>query len=230
MTHQEFINKARECYKASRRCKYQEDTPLSLLSRCTSHTISSEIEDLFAYYCATKVTQPEGVKIIVDPPLSFRGTGLKNKSGKRSLLMRPDVAIINNNKATCFFDIKTDLGYKRFGLADEAKYKNEQLAKVKNIRAFYKDGITKEEHQVIMDSHLQYVYVILSQGNIAEETLNDYKNEIGELENVSFYILSVGHHLNSYEESHRFIPNTQDFNELDVLITRKLYSANTVLI
>lgn len=143
MTQSDFINKTREAYLNARKCIYAPQKHAEILSRGTSHSISSISEDLFGCYCADKVKTADNIKIYIDPPVSFKGTSLKNKSRKKSLLIRPDLMITKENIATCFFDIKTDLGYKRKDFFNQAKERDEQLNKIKGKKSSSNDGETK---------------------------------------------------------------------------------------
>lgn len=222
MTQKEFLQKVREAYLSAREYKYIPNSNQQVLSRGTSHSISSETEDLFGCYCAEKVINEKEIKIIIDPPISFKGTNLKNKSGKKSLLMRPDILITKDGIANCLFDLKTDLGYKRFELLNQAKEKNELLKLIKGHNAKYKDGKTKQEIEIKFSNEIKFVYVVISQGNIKIEKLNEYIRGIKELENIEIYVLSTGDHLNSYNQHSNWNVNETDFNELDNLINKKM--------
>jgi len=87
MQQADFLKKTREAYSQARNSYFIPSSNSSILSRGTSHSISSMTEDLFGCYCAEKVADPNGIKILIDPPISFKGTELRNKSRKRSLLL-----------------------------------------------------------------------------------------------------------------------------------------------
>lgn len=218
----DFLNKIRNAYLKARDCSFQPKTNIEILSRGTSHSISSETEDLFGCYCVEKVSEPRNIKVIIDPPISFKGTELKNKSGKKSLLLRPDIVITKNNVANCFFDLKTDLGYKRFELLNQAKEKDELLELIKGKQAKYRDGKTKYEQIIEISENIKFVYVIISQGNINRDRLNGFIKEIRQLNNIEIFVLSEGEHLNSYSESIQLKVNSNDFTELDNLLEDKL--------
>lgn len=222
MKQTEFLEKTRNAYLQARECSFLPNSNSSVLSRGTSHSISSITEDLFGCYCAEKVLDSNGIKILIDPPISFKGTELKNKSQKRSLLIRPDIAFIKNNVANCFFDIKTDLGYKRFELLNQAKDRNNQLNTIKEQFAHYRDGKTKKVFKVQISSQIKFVYVIISQGNIGKDRMECFIRKMKLLENVDIFVISKGEHLNSYNDISETKINDKDFNELDKLINKKL--------
>lgn len=222
MEQTEFLKKTRKAYLEARECSFSPKSNASILSRGTSHSISSITEDLFGCYCAEKVTNPNGIKILVDPPISFKGTELKNKSGKRALLLRPDIAFTKNNIVNCFFDIKTDLGYKRFEFLNQAKDRNDQLNLIKEKYAHYKDGKTKHNQKVKISSDIKFIYVVISQGNIGKDKMDNFIAGIKLLENVDIFVISKGEHLNSYNDISKTEINVVDFNGLDNLINEKL--------
>lgn len=222
MKQTEFLEKTRKAYLQARECSFLPKSNASILSRGTSHSISSITEDLFGCYCAEKVEEPNGIKILIDPPISFKGTELKNKSGKKSLLLRPDIAFTKDNIVNCFFDIKTDLGYKRFEFLNQAKDRNNQLNMIKEKYAHYKDGKTKINQQIKISSDIKFVYVVISQGNISRDKMDNFISGIELLENVEVFVISKGEHLNSYNEIYKTEINETDFNGLDKLINDKL--------
>lgn len=222
MEQVDFLEKTRSAYLEARECSFLPSSNASILSRGTSHSISSITEDLFGCYCAEKIAAPNGIKILIDPPISFKGTELKNKSGKRSLLLRPDIAFTKDNIVNCFFDIKTDLGYKRFEFLNQAKDRNNQLNTIKEKYAHYKDGKTKINQKVKISSEIKFIYVVISQGNIGREKMNEFISGIKLLENVDVFVISKGEHLNSYKDISKTEINISDFNGLDKLINEKL--------
>lgn len=222
MEQSDFLNQTRKAYLQARACTFLPSSNSNILSRGTSHSISSITEDLFGCYCAEKVVNSNGIKILIDPPISFKGTELKNKSQKRSLLIRPDIAFIKNNNVNCFFDIKTDLGYKRLEFLKQVKGRNNQLNEIKEQFAYYKDGKTKNEYKVQISSETKFIYVIISQGNIRKDRMDNFVREIKLLENVDIFVLSKGEHLNSYGDISKTEINRRDFDELDKLINERL--------
>lgn len=229
MTQSDFINKAREAYLDARKFIYKPVTNFEILSRGTSHSISSITEDLFGCYCANKVKDTSDVKIYIDPPISFKGTELKNKSNKKPLLIRPDIMITRNNIATCFFDIKTDLGYKRKDFFKQAKEKNEQINLIKGKNPSSNDGVTKEKYSFRIAEDVKFIYVVISQGNIKKSIQKELIKQIRELENVGIFLLTIGDHLNSYHDNPKWEINQNDFDNLDKLLNKHLNSpmANT---
>ncbi len=222
MTQQDFIFKIRQAYINARNNVYIPVSNSQSLTRGTSHSISSLVEDLFGCYCAEKMNNSSDVTIYIDPQLSFRGTALKNKSGKKSLLIRPDIAIEKNGTINCMFDLKTDLGYKRNDLYKQALERDNQIEVIKNSSAKYKDGKTKIQKELNFYNNLKYILVIISQGNINKNKLEDLIRQIRLLNNVEIYLLTNGDHLNTYNEYPKWEINSDDFDKLDQKIVECL--------
>ncbi len=105
---------------------------------------------------------------------------------------------------------------------NQAKDRNNQLNIIKEQFAHYKDGKTKEEFKVQISSRIKFVYVIISQGNIGKDRMENFIREIKLLENVDIFVISKDEHLNSYNDISETQINETDFNELDELINKKL--------
>lgn len=217
MTPKDFLNQIRAAYLNARKCAFTSENH-GIIKRGTSHSISSLSEDLLACYCADKVSNPKNIKILIDPPLSFKGTGLKNKSDRKSLLIRPDVALCKEDRIVCLFDIKTDLGYKRKIFLDQAKDRNNQMNFIKGKPAKINDGETKLPETFIIDTNVKFVYIIISQGNINRSTQENYIRNIKNLDNADIFVLSNGDHLNNYGEKPTWEINYSSFTALDNLI------------
>ncbi|MER0439312.1 hypothetical protein [Emticicia sp. W12TSBA100-4] len=215
MTQTEFIDKVRQAYIVARDFLYQPITNQQVLTRGTSHSISSVTEDLFGCYCTEKITNAGNIKVYIDPQLSFSGTNLKNKNNKRPLLVRPDLAIANDNVIQCMFDIKTDLGYKRIELYNHAKERNDQINLIKKSVAKYYDGKTKVQKHLTFSEDTKFIYVVISQGNIKKSVQDDFISRIRQLDKVEIYQLSTGDHLNAYHDNPNWQINKTDFDNLD---------------
>lgn len=222
MTQIEFLQEIRDAYLKARKFIYTPKVNIEVLTRGTSHSISSVSEDLFACYCANRVVDPTGLRIFIDPPISFVGTTLKNKSEKKALLIRPDIALCRNSIVNCVFDIKTDLGFKRKVFIDKAKERNAQMNFIKSQVAQLTDGETKIPGTLKIAKDIKFVYVILSEGNISKSILKRLIDDLKALENIEAFVLSEGDHLNSYDISPRWQINQHDFDALDELLDKYL--------
>jgi hypothetical protein len=215
MTHQEFIEEVRKAYIKARECSYQPKINSGILRRGTSHTISSISEDIFAAYCAEKAIQSNCLEIIVDPQISFKGTGLRNINDKKSLLIRPDVAICKNEKIICLFDLKMDLGFSKAGFISQAIARNLQIDVIKNNRA------TINGKSYCISQQVEFIYLLLSEKNNLKG-LHSHMSTIQSLENIDIFLLSSGDHLNAYHDNPIFKPNVEEFERLDCLLAKHL--------
>ena len=222
MQHKEFIEIISEAYKKAREVEFVTNKTNDILSRGTSKSISSITEDLFACYCAEKVETNKNLRILVDPQLSFKGTNLKNKSGKRPLLIRPDVVISKDNIANCFFDLKTDLGFKRSEFINHAKLYNDKIERIKGIQANYKNGKTKASNKISFSEDLMLCYVILSSKNLRNHKMANLIEQARKLKNIKVFVLTNGSHLNDYGKNSPAKINHEEFNELDGFLESKL--------
>ncbi len=184
--------------------------------RGTSHSISSQVEDLLASYCAKHIDQKSGTVILIDPQISFSNTKLKNKSGKRPLLFRPDICFLRNNRVVKIFDVKTDLGYKRKEIIQQAGQLKNLIKRIKGKSALI--NINGTPTTVSISKKIKKYFVVISgaenSGNIQET-----KKRIKEKHGIDMLVLSDGDHLNSYKTKPGFTP-TKDFKKLDHIIRR----------
>jgi len=216
MTHQEFIDEIRKAYLAARKYSYVPRRNSQVLRRGTSHTISSISEDIFAAYCAEKAIQTNGLEIIADPQISFSGAGLRNINDKKSLLIRPDVAICKTQKIVCLFDLKMDLGFNRSGFITQATARSIQMNLIKNKCA------TINGNPYIISPEIEFNYLLLSEKNGLRGLHNRNMATIETLKNINAFLLTDGDHLNSYHKSAIFKANDKEFERLDSLLAKYL--------
>ena len=213
MTHQELIDQIRELYLASRKSKF----PMENIERCTSHSISSELEDLLALYCSELIND-SNVKIYIDPQLSFPDSGLRNSSGRRAFQLRPDLMIVSDNVARIFIDAKTDIGYKRTEYLTKMREKNELMAAIVNKQVKFNDGnrCVVSDRITIADD-ISYTYFLASNRFITRSTPIDV-DKINGFEFVNIFCATTGYHLNSYEPDASFVPDEEVLNQFDKLL------------
>lgn len=216
MTHQEFIEEIRKAYLGARKCYYLPKKNAQVLRRGTSHTISSISEDIFAAYCAEKANLTDGLEVIADPQISFSGTELRNINNKKSLLIRPDVAICKKQEIVCLFDLKMDLGFNKAGFIDQATARNMQMNLIKNKIT------TINGEQYFISPEIKFNYVLLSEKNGLRGLHHQNMEKIQALNNINAFLLSDGDHLNSRSEGAIFKANEQDFERLDSLLAKHL--------
>ena len=204
MTNEEFINKVVELYIEAR----NTTTIIKKnIKRGRSHTISSQVEDLFAFYISEIISTedlPNNIEILIDQPYSY-------KIDNKSYTFYPDISIIKDNIVIKIFDLKMDLGWNR----DFSPFCIDKIHLIEEIRAKEvktKDGITKESKNYKISNDLKYNIVIISNENISEEMRTRNNTEIANLDasKLCIYTLTCDQH-----------PNTNDKNLLKNIILRE---------
>ncbi len=220
MTHEELISHVRQAYLKARECAYPPSNHSTILARGSSRPISALTEDLIGCYCAERAPSSAHNRVLVEPPISFKGSALKNRSGKSALLIKPDVVLLHRDEARVFLDIKTDLGHKRKDMFDTAQEHEALLERIKGKPAHFNDGRTKAGQQMVISSNIRSYYVVLSEGNIGKLDLEGHLERIKQLKRVGVLLLTIGDHLNSYEQGARWDLNERDLGSLDAIIDR----------
>ncbi|WBM75335.1 hypothetical protein [Saprospira grandis] len=192
MTNQEFIDKIIAEYKKARNLIHTDGG--YRITRGLSHSISGSAEDLFALFIAQQLDD-ESLHFIVD-----KTTTIRFSRHKKSTSFRPDLMILKENVLTNYFDLKTDLGWKR----DLSKYLEAKNTLIKNL--IHKKNsdfwINWESKQTIKASKdLKYQIVVLSGKNISEKQLAANIEKAASLPYVEMYILTDGQHLNYYHDN-----------------------------
>lgn len=212
MRHEFFLQSIRKAYLEARIPKYASNR--NTVIRCTSHSISSVAEDLFAKYCSDLLKSDKNLRILIDPQISFSVSGLRNKSGKRPLLYRPDVCFLKNNVVTTVFDIKTDLGYKRKEIVTLAAALNETIERIQGARCTV--NLQNVVEQISVAKKLKKYIVVIS-GAENSGNIQQTKKVLKTNHKIEMLILSLGDHLNTYKSKTNF-EVSNDFELLDNII------------
>jgi hypothetical protein len=159
MTNQEVIHKIIDLYNMARNPKF----PAENIVRARSHTTSSDVEDLIAYFFS-KLTDAE---IIIDKPFSVK------INGKRKTIY-PDIAIKRGDTIVNFFDVKMDLGWKR------AEFSNYCIEKSKMVKEIRGQQVYFGGDPILLGNELKYEIIVISKLNIAEKVLSKNMNNIEE--------------------------------------------------
>ena len=116
MTNKAFINNVIELYKIA---KSSTDKFKSIeIKRGRNHSISSQTEDLLAYFLLKRIGKLD-FEFWVDYPVSFKTSSKKTKNGSPGTkTIYPDISIVKKNNSEEFeivemIDLKMDLGWKR---------------------------------------------------------------------------------------------------------------------
>jgi hypothetical protein len=202
MTDREFIEKIITLYRNARQTTF----PVDNIKRGKSHSISSQVEDLFAFYISELVDN--NIEILIDQPISF------NLFGK-SKTIYADIAMIKDNVVYQVWDLKTDLGWKRDSFVQFCKDKILLVKGASGQILKLKDGEFKTERILKFSDNLTFNIVVVSGKNIStakgERNIVETKN----LENVGVYFLTNNIHPNSYEFEINELLNRMNFNTND---------------
>ena len=164
--------------------------PSPNIKRGTGRTISSFAEDAFAMYVSDMLG--DEYEIWVDPQIIV--DKLRNKSGKRKLMFRPDVCAVNKQNMTIemIFDLKMNLGYKRTEFTNQVNNRIVELTKIKKHTA---KCSTIKDQSLTFNNSLVWNYIIFSMGNISEKDFLKVKNYFNGNNDAQLFTLSEGDHL-----------------------------------
>ena len=183
------------------------------LSRGRSHSVSSQVEDLFAYFLSLNFVGE--INYLIDQPLNH---------GKNQLC--PDITLVEQGVVCHLFDVKTDLGWNRDGLSAFCAKQSDRLRDFDGIELSATDGMTKKKYTIKSDGNLQYHVVIISGLNISSEKLSKQLIEVEKLDKVHVYVLYPQHHPNYYgTDIDSFVMsvlvNDKDFDRIEHALTKK---------
>lgn len=181
MTEQEFVDKVNHQYSIAHNL-HEGDGGYNII-RGMAHTVSGYLEDLFSLYMAQKI-ENKNFQYLVDKLISIRFI----KSG-RATTFKPDLAILEENVVTHYYDLKTNLGWNR-ELEKYLKEKNELIRKIKGRKGwiyFSKDNV----QNITFSKNLKYQIVVFNGWNINPEHLLINVNFAATLENIDFHILNT---------------------------------------
>jgi hypothetical protein len=163
--------------------------------------ISGYTEDLFALYLATKINRKD-LLYLVD-----KVTSIKFSPKGETTSFKPDVSIINEqNVLTHYYDIKTNLGWKR-DLTEYLKEKNVFIDKIRGRKAWIRFSKDNTMH-ITISPRLKYKMVVLYGGNINKDQMLENIRLANSYENIELYIL------HQPQEDKSNLISFQDFNRL----------------
>lgn len=160
------------------------------IRRGMAHSVSGYTEDLFAVFIAEKINRKD-LQFLVDKVISVRlGGSNKAKSFK------PDLAIIDNNVLTHYFDMKTNLGWNRAfdGYLHE---KNEFMRQLKGSHPWINFSKEPDQHLTVAESCI-YQMVVVYGSNINLDLLAHNLEQAKKYEYVRVHILCPRNAANEY--------------------------------
>jgi hypothetical protein len=202
MTSQEFIDKVVLQRKKSNYL-LEGDGGFNI-KRGMAHTMSGYVEDLFALYIAKKINCEKN-KYLVDKVISIRF-----KEGEKAKSFKPDLAIINDNTFSHYFDLKTNMGWNRH-FDNYLKEKNTFIEKLKNRDAWIRHS-KKDVQDIKIAENLKYQMVVVFGWNINQELMKKNLEIAKTYENVKVHILYTK------KEDGEYGINEDAFNEIEKTI------------
>jgi len=198
MNNKELIYEIINKYEEARKSKY----PHKNITRIKSHTTSSNVEDLIAFYF-TQFTKHE---ILIDPLFSYESS-IKNKT------FRPDIVVKDEEEIKSFFDVKMDLGWKR------SEFHSYCIAKSEMIKKIAGDKISYNKKDIKVSKNAKYEIVVISEKNISEKKLNENLSLIQNAnieKEVSIFFLTNTAHPNDGKQkaTNNIVLNENHFNKL----------------
>ena len=183
------------------------------IKRGRSHTIASQVEDLFAFFLSLNLTKD--YLFLVDQPLNL---------GKKQFY--PDISIIESEILIHAFDVKTDLGWKRNEFSNFCSDKDIEIRDFFGSELSVTDGISKKKFTINAAPEFHYHVVVLSGCNIKKEKLEKHLSAIKKLNYVHAYVLFPKDHPNYYgNDVEQFISsvtiNEEDFKRIEKALTNR---------
>ncbi len=203
MSPQNFIFQIRKAYIKAGRPVIKSVR----IKRGTNHTISSIAEDIFAKYVEDKISKTR--EVWVDPQITVKS--LKNGSGKRALLFRPDVCVYNPKERVIekIFDLKMDLGYKRKEFVKQARKNAVLLNRITQRKAKCK---LNGGYDLTFLPGLECNFIVISDRNISKSDYKKVESYFRKTKREKLFTLIKGH-LNHIEKGFEIRKN--DFKRLD---------------
>jgi len=219
-TPDDFIKDIVSLYDTAKSIQINKQTEnIDALSRGRNHSISSKVEDLFAYFLMVNLKQylKKDTLFFIDQKIIFTND---------KTYFYPDIAIVCENQIVSMFDLKTDLGYKRSTIISDLYNKQNFVNEIKNKQIKITDGQDKTKvYYYKISNNIKYETVVLSDLNISKNDLQIIKNNSVNENSSNIYFLSSNEHLNFYNKK-----NNKEikiyYNEFDNIMQSILISFN----
>lgn len=186
MKPEELILKIIHLYHDARLPTYIDER----ISRGRSRSISSIVEDLFAYYLL--INNPSIDQILVDQHIKVAG----------QKVFYPDISVVRNGVITAFFDLKMDLGFMRDKLSKLCEDDANFLKNIQGKQCTFNDGKNKDSSELTISENAIYDIVVISNQNISESQLKEQTDAVKAdpklFKNVEIHILTGDKHPNEY--------------------------------
>ncbi len=196
LSHEEFLIEVRNLHIKARNAKFRKGKIVENVFRCTSHSISSEFEDLLAEYCSHFINTSKS-SIFIDPQITFENKEFRNRSGKRGLLYRPDIIVVKNNEIVLLIDAKVDIGFNRKNFGALINEKVKLVEKIAGQMVKFKLPDKKSFSGIKISQSIKLTcFVASGRSGITQPNLD----EITPAKRINIFHLSKGGHLNNYSD------------------------------
>lgn len=204
MENSDLIYQIVDLYGEARKTHF----PNKNIIRSKSHSVSSKVEDVIAYYFSLFTDD----SIVIDRPFKYD----KNETSKT---FAPDITIYRDNHILQFFDVKMDLGWKRKGFIE---YCIERGEEIKNMKI--NKSIKYKNEEFSLSEKVKYNIIIISDRNNSKKNLKEISEKIDLLKNmnlVDVYFLTSAIHPNEWDldkTKKEIVINHEEFKRLKLLL------------
>ena len=190
MTNEGLIKKIILLYTKARKSVFPHDR----IARGESHSISSQTEDLLAYFLIQKL--PSDTRIFINQTIT-------SGSKEERIRVKPDIVIVRNKQIRAILDLKMDLGYMRNEFPVFWDERDALIPRMRNkeFSMFQKDGNKTIPLLLEFAERTKLFFVVVSDQNINSRKLSEVKNRQGKKQYSETFILTKEVHPNSYKYS-----------------------------
>ncbi len=154
--------------------------------RSESRSIASEVEDLLAFYLASRL--PSLDQVFINQALIMAGQPR----------FKPDLVLCRRSQIGALLDVKIDLGWKRDQFESTLR---DTDARMKQLRGkvcsfLVKDGAESERMRLPVFRSAKYFFVVLSDRNITSALCGSFEKCALALRNTKLFVLTRGFHPN----------------------------------
>ncbi len=183
-------------YRAARRIAPKNKKAAAKIKRGRSRSISSEAEDLLAFYLVENCRCIDRIRIDQAVSLPKEGDEPRNPT------FYPDIMIVRDNRIDAMIDVKTDIGWARGKLPDVARKHFRTAMRAQGRPCVLTDGEDKSRESFTFAEDVTYDIVLISAKNLGSKSLgSDPLKGFAQRATTELFVLSSGEHPNAYRGS-----------------------------
>jgi hypothetical protein len=182
MNPDEFVSEVIDRYERSRTPLWQH----SKIKRGESRSISSEVEDLLAFYLASRL--PSLDEVFINQPMTVAGQPR----------FKPDLVFCRDKQIGALLDVKIDLGWKRKEFESMLQDTDAHIQALRGQMCSFrvKDGSRIGGMNLPVSQSAKYFFVILSDCNITPALCSRFEKCALALNNTKLLVLTRDLHPN----------------------------------